>query len=306
MAGPRIITLTTDFGEADGYVGAMKGVMLGLYPTAQFVDISHAIGAQDIAAGAFVLYRAYAYFPPDTIHVAVVDPGVGSARRAVLLVTANGLFVGPDNGLFTYVLREAAARAVGWTEVDGVPAVWDPGFDLTAILRHGDPAQLPHVYALTATNYWQPTRSATFHGRDVFAPVAAQLAAGVPPAAFGPAIAPASLNLLSGITTTVAGGIIYGRVIACDQFGNLITNIAAGLAAALGPAPTLEVTVAGHPISGIAATYAAVPSGSLLALINSSGLLEIAVREGHAARQLGVRVGAEVQCRRADLLAPGA
>jgi S-adenosylmethionine hydrolase len=300
MASVPIITLTTDFGLADGYVGTMKGVILGLASQARIVDISHAIAPQDIAGGAFVLYRAAPYFPPDTIHVAVVDPGVGSARRAMLLATDHGWFVGPDNGLFTYVLREAAARAAGGVEAADLPAVWDPRFDLVDALRSADPARLPAAYALTNPAYWRPTRSATFHGRDVFAPVAAHLAAGVPPAVVGPPLPLTDLTLLPIVTPTVSATGIAGRVIACDHFGNLITNIAAGLLAPLGPPSRVRVTLAGRPLPGVQPTYAAVPPGSPLALINSAGLLEIAVRDGHAGRQLGVGEGASVICTRAD------
>lgn len=306
MAGPPIITLTTDFGAADGYVGTMKGVILGLDPHPPIVDISHAVAPQDVAGGAFVLYRAYPYFPPDAIHVAVVDPGVGSARQALALVTAHGLFVGPDNGLFTYVLREAVARAVGWAEAPGVPAVWDPRFDLDAALPAAPPARLPQAYALANPTYWRPTRSATFHGRDVFAPVAAHLATGVPPAALGPPLALDHLVRLPDPTPTLGEGAIQGRVIACDHFGNLITNIAAGLLPALGPAPGVRVTLAGRALVGVQPTYADVAPGTLLALINSAGLLEIAVREGHAGRQLGVGVGAPVGCAGADSAPRGA
>jgi S-adenosylmethionine hydrolase len=300
MAEAPIITLTTDFGLADGYVGTMKGVILGVEPGARIVDISHAVAPQDIAGAAFVLYRAYAYFPPDTIHVAVVDPGVGSARRAVLLATDHGWFVGPDNGLFTYVLREAAARAAGWVETAGLPAVWDPRFDLADALRAADPARLPTAYALTNPAYWQPTRSATFHGRDVFAPVAAHLAARVPPDAVGPPLPLDRLTLLPQVTPTVTAAGIAGRVIACDHFGNLITNVAAGLLAPLGPLPTVRVTLAGRSLPGVQPTYAVVAPGTPLALINSAGLLEIAVRDGHAGRQLGLGVGAAVVCSGAD------
>jgi S-adenosylmethionine hydrolase len=296
MAEARIITLTTDFGLADGYVGTMKGVILGLDPRTPIVDLSHAIAPQDVAGGAFVLYRAAAYFPPDTIHVAVVDPGVGSARQALALVTDHGLFVGPDNGLFTHVLREAVARAMGWPEVAGVPAVWDPRFDLAASLAAAEPARLPLAYALTNPAYWRPTRSATFHGRDVFAPVAAHLAGGVPPAALGPPLPLDSLIRLPDPTPTLDSGAIRGRVIACDHFGNLITNIAAGLLPPLGPAATVGVTLAGQTLSGVRPTYTDVPPGTVLALINSAGLLEIAVRDGHAGQRLGVGVGEPVVC----------
>lgn len=298
MAATPIITLTTDFGEADGYVGTMKGVILGICPAARIVDLSHAVGPQDVAGGAFVLYRSAPYFPPGTIHVAVVDPGVGSTRRALLLVTADGLFVGPDNGLFTYVLRDAVARARGWTGRDGVPAVWDPGFDLAAVLAATDPAPGPQSYLLANPAYGRPTRSATFHGRDVFAPVAAHLAAGVAPGTVGPALSLTDLILLPGVTPTVTPTAIQGRVIAADHFGNLITNIAAGLVAPLGPPESLQVTAGAQRLRGIAPTYAAGAPGTPLALLNSADLLEIAVREGHAGRALGLGVGAPVICTR--------
>ena len=293
----RIITLTTDFGEADGYVGAMKGVILGRYPQAQLVDLSHQVAPQDIGAGAFVLYRACPYFPPETIHVAVVDPGVGSAREALALVTDQGLFVGPDNGLFTYILREAVARAAGGA-AGPVPPVWDPAFDLAAAMDAADPDRLPQAYALTDPAYWLPGRSATFHGRDVFAPVAAHLARGVAPARLGPALPLTRLTLLPAVTPRVEPDGIRGQVIHVDHFGNLITNIAAGLLPRLDAPEDLHVSVARYRLRGIHPAYMAAPVGTPVALINSAGLLEIAVRDGHAARELGIGPGALVTCRR--------
>jgi S-adenosylmethionine hydrolase len=296
VAEARVITLTTDFGLADGYVGTMQGVILGICPAARIVDLSHAVGAQDVAGGAFVLYRAVPYFPPGTVHVAVVDPGVGSARRAILLVTADALFVGPDNGLFTYVLREAVAQAAGWTGHDGVPAPWDPSFDLAATFQTTDPARLPQAYALENPAYWRPARSATFHGRDVFAPVAAHLAAGADPATAGPSIPLDHLARLPDVTPTMTPTTIQGRIIAVDHFGNAISNIAAGLLATLGPPATIWISAGPYQGQGVAPTYAGVAPGTPLALINSAGLLEIAVREGHAAGQLGIGVGTPVVC----------
>ena len=262
----RIITLTTDFGQADGYVGTMKGVILGIAPGTTIVDLSHEIAPQDIAAGAFVLARAYPYFPPATIHVAVIDPGVGSTRRPILLSTPRGLFVGPDNGLFSPVL--AAEDAV-------------------------------ETYHLDRPERWLPVVSTTFQGRDIFAPVAAHLAQGVPPAALGTPVPPAGLVRLLAPAPTVAGGEVRGQILYIDRFGNAITNIPAALLAGLGPAATLVVTAGGQEISGVQTTYAAGAPGALLALVGSAGLLEIAVRDGHAAHTLSCRVGDPVSCRAA-------
>lgn len=294
-----IITLTTDFGQADGYVGTMKGVMLARAPQAQLVDLSHEIAPQDVLAGAFVLARAYRYFPPQTIHLAVIDPGVGTSRRALLLETAQGRFIGPDNGLFSLVLRETVAQAAGWTNIPAdVPALWHPAFDLDAALQSAPRERLPRAYALTNADYWLPEGpGATFHGRDVFAPVAAHLAAGEPPERLGTPVPLASLVLLPHLTPTLLPDAIQGRVIAVDRFGNLITNIAAGLLRALGPLETLEVTLDKRRLVGVQSTYGAVAAGEPLALINSAGLLEIAVTNGSAAQTFQTSVGAAVHCR---------
>jgi S-adenosylmethionine hydrolase len=185
-----IITLTTDFGTRDGYVGAMKGVILGVAPTASVVDISHEISPQDVAEGAFVLASACPCFPPATIHVAVVDPGVGTERRGVLIETERYVLIGPDNGLFS-----------------GVLAV-DP---------------LVRAVSLENPSLMRPDVSATFHGRDVFAPAAAHIARGVPVAEFGPEVAsPVELNLWRAESTS---GCVTGRVVHIDGFGNCVTNI---------------------------------------------------------------------------------
>lgn len=295
----EIITLTTDFGQADGYVGTMKGVMLARAPQARLVDLSHEIAPQDVLAGAFVLARAYRYFPPETVHVAVVDPGVGTSRRAVLLETAQGRFVGPDNGLFSLALRETVALAINWSGSPAdVPALWHPGFDLAAALRGAAAERLPRAYALTNAAYWLSGLGATFHGRDVFAPVAAHLAAGELPERLGTPIPLASLVLLPHLLPTLHPEAIEGRVIAVDRFGNLITTIAAGLLRALGPLERLEVELGALRLVGVQAAYGAVPAGEPLALINSAGLLEIAVANGSAAQTFHAGVGAAVSCQR--------
>ena len=262
-----LITLLTDFGAGDGYVGVMKGVILGIAPDVRIVDLSHEVGAQDIAAGAFILKRAYRYFPPDAIHVAVVDPGVGSARRGILLVTEHGRFVGPDNGLFTYPLADAAAPAAY--------ELREPAYRLLAVSR-------------------------TFHGRDIFAPAAAHLARGATPASFGPPIPPESLVRLPHPTPEMTQGVAWGHIIYIDHFGNAISDISAAMVAALGATRQVQVECAGIRLTGVAATYAEGAMDAPLALITSDGLLEIAVRNGNAARRLGVRVGHEVVCRSAE------
>jgi S-adenosylmethionine hydrolase len=313
-----LITLTTDFGQADGYVGTMKGVILSRASHTHIIDLSHEIAPQDIAAGAFVLYRAYRYFPPDAIHVAVVDPGVGTSRRALLLVTDQGRFVGPDNGLFSYVLREAIAFSAGWSGTPAnVPAVWHPDFDIDAALATTPQEYLPAAYVLNNPSYWlegpsadtqatgehggapasqAPTVGVTFQGRDLFAPVAAHLAKNVAPADLGQPIPLETLTLLPAPASLLAPGVIEGRVISIDHFGNLVSNIAAGLLPALGPLETLRITRGTQCLQGIHSTYATTPPGTPLALINSAGLLEIAIREGNAARRLGGHVGDTVVC----------
>jgi S-adenosylmethionine hydrolase len=251
-----IITLTSDFGLADGYVGIMKGVILGICPEARLVDLSHDIAPQNVAQAAFVLTHAAPYFPAGTIHLAVVDPGVGSSRRPIVVQTSHALFVGPDNGLFTYALTEEGCQA------------WE----------------------LICPAFWLPQVSRTFHGRDIFAPVAAHLARGVPPWQLGRPVADL-VRLPLAEPGRCADGRITGQVIYTDRFGNLITNV---------PAEWVEgrrwrVEIVGQRIDGPRATYAAVERGALLALVSSAGTVEIAVREGNAAKQLGVKEGEAVE-----------
>src|SRR4051794_10853633 len=198
---PPVITMTTDFGQYDGYVGTMKGVMYTLLPDALVVDISHDVTPQQIHEGAFILYRAYRYFPASAIHIAVVDPGVGSVRRPILLVTRHGTFVGPDNGIFTYVLRAEQmpaptpelARAPVWAGgMWGVAPNWagaDSEMESPAAHEEAYPEEsaapaydeLPKAYHLVNPDYWLPSVSTTFHARDIFVPVAAHLASGAHP-----------------------------------------------------------------------------------------------------------------------------
>jgi len=273
-----VITLTTDFGTTDGYVGAMKGVLLSIAPQARLVDISHEIPAHDIRRAAFVLYTAVPFFPPGTVHLAVVDPGVGTRRRAIALQTPRCFFVGPDNGLFTYVLAEAET----WKGVE----LRDPAY------------RLPQV-------------SATFHGRDLFAPAAAHLVAGVPLDRLGPPIADPTLLPLPRLEVDEQG--LAGEVLYVDRFGNVVTSLGRWqwegddllLTAAFRratsrlrfPAAKIEVTLARQVIPGVRRTYGEAAPGEMLALIGSTGFLEIAVRQGSAAQRLRVQPGDPVAVR---------
>jgi S-adenosylmethionine hydrolase len=277
-----LITLTTDFGVADGYVGTMKGVMLGIAPQAQLVDITHEITPQDVRQTAYVLYTATPFFPPHAVHLVVVDPGVGSARRPIAVRTAWGTFVGPDNGVFSYVMAAAPAAEA--------------------------PAEA--AFELANPRYRLPQVSHTFHGRDIFAPAAAHLAAGVAIDELGPPVPdPVSLPLPS---LEVGPRLARGEVLHADHFGNVITSI--GLLEWRGEELSLEpafqgaggerarleagkaLVVAGErEIAGVHRTYAEVKHGEVLALVGSEGHLEIAVREGSGADRLGLQPGDPVE-----------
>jgi S-adenosyl-L-methionine hydrolase (adenosine-forming) len=248
-----IITLTTDFGDADGYVGAMKGVILSLAPHATVIDISHAVPAQQVRHAARVLATAAPFFPPGTIHVAVVDPGVGSQRRGIALQTPTAMFVGPDNGLFSPFLRAGIACVA-----------------LTNPAAHHHPV------------------SATFHGRDIFAPVAAHLSNDMPLAALGPAVDD-PVMWSEPQPQRLPGGRLRAQVIYVDRFGNLVTNVGP-----LSGGGDVRVRIGGTALL-VRRTYANVEPGELVALIGSSGYLEIAVRDGSAAERLGMDVGAPVE-----------
>jgi hypothetical protein len=256
---PPIITLLTDFGTADAYAGIMKGVILGRCPDAVLVDLTHGIAPQDVLAGALVLRSAVDFFPAGTIHLAVVDPGVGSARAAVLVETPRACLIGPDNGL----LAPAAAH-----------------LGIARIIELADPA------------YRLPVVRATFHGRDIFAPAAAHLAAGVPTTAFGPpraVLAPLALP-----ATRWEGGQLVGEVIRVDGFGNLVTNIGESALASF-RGGTVSVSIAGCTAIPLVSTYADVAPGQAAALIGSWGQLEIAVRGSSAAAVLGAKAGTPVR-----------
>ena len=253
----------------------MKGVVLGLNPRAVIVDVSHDIDPQITAHGAFVLGRAYPSFPGNAVHVAVVDPGVGTSRRAILLVTPTGRFLAPDNGLLTYPVRES------------------PEYDEAVRGRRFlEPVEAPvpagcAAYELSNHSLWRATLSDTFHGRDVFAPVAAHLSLGVPPEEVGERLQ--SMVCLCIPHPQERGSTLAGHVVHVDVFGNLITTIDGEALRQR----SLEVSVKGHRIRGISRSYESTGPDTL-AIVGSHGSLEVAVRNGNAARELGAQVGDEV------------
>jgi len=280
-----IITLTTDFGTSSSYAGAMKGVMLGICPEATIVDISHDIPPQDIAHGAFVIACATPYFPSGTVHVCVVDPGVGTARRALLVVTPSGMFLVPDNGLITLVLE-------GLSGIDSTTEVSIPdeaGFldSFTSPL----PADCS-AYVLAGQEYWRQPISETFHGRDIFAPIAAHIARGARPESLGEAVD--ETVRLSVPRPQKLGATLEGRIIFIDHFGNLVSNIRSTDL----PGGRIVFEVQDRRVSGLSRTYAG--CGELLALIGSHGCLEIAEPMGNAARSLRAKVGDPIRLTASD------
>jgi S-adenosyl-L-methionine hydrolase (adenosine-forming) len=256
-----IVTLLTDFGAADYFVAAMKGVILGLAPDVTLVDVTHEIPPQDVAGAAFTLAAAYESFPAGTIHLAVVDPGVGSARRPVV-VAGRHLFVGPDNGIFTHVYeREPGAR----------------------------------VFHLTRDELFRKPVSATFHGRDVFAPVAGALAAGLAPEMAGDQIGDPVRFHEVGVET-LPDGALRARVLHVDRFGNCVTGFRSDHPGEGAFRPGFRLQVEGVEIRALLDHYAAagVPPGEPFAIWGSAGFLEVVVNRGSAARRLGVAAGSPV------------
>ena len=272
-----IITLTSDFGSRDGYAGAMKGVILGICPDANIVDISHELPPHDVPHAAFVLSTACPYFPPDAVHVAVVDPGVGTERRPIVLTAPTGTFVAPDNGLLTHVLTTHGVHPTGKP---------NDTTDRLALSQVNLPDECA-AYVLNLDRYWLKPTSKTFHGRDIFAPAAAHLASGVSPEELGEPIA--TLQCLDIPRPAERHGVIEGRVIHVDRFGNLVSNIRLDNQT---PGSVL-VKIAGRRIQGLSRSYAA--AGEILAIVGSHGYLEVALRNGSAAKQLGAGVGAKME-----------
>jgi S-adenosylmethionine hydrolase len=257
-----IVTLTTDFGVRDGYVGAMKGVVLSMAPQATLVDITHGVPAHDVAAGAVALAQAAALFPIGTIHVAVVDPGVGGARADLVVEAEGRFFVGPDNGVLSMAARGPR-----------------------------------RIYRIEAAAFRREPVSPTFHGRDVFAPAAARLATGVPAAEAGPLI-DAMVELVSVPLRRHGGArgeVIEGEVVYVDGFGNLITSLPANL---VPEGAAIEIVAADgrfEPVLG--RTFSDVDIGTLVAYIGSGGQLEIARRDGSAADRIGAERGTKILVR---------
>ena len=271
-----IITLTTDFGYDDAYVGAVKGAILNINPQANIVDISHSIKPQDILQAAFILNTAYRYFPKETVHVAIVDPGVGSERRGIILKTPSAIFVAPDNGILSYViddlfsvdLRSVVEQTHGLTEL-----VFKKGLEAAAI---------------TDPRFWRHPVSPTFHGRDIFAPVAAGLSLGISPYEFGEKIS--SLRVLPIVKPSLdPDGHVVGQVLHVDRFGNLITNIRSSNL----PGKNIMIESGGRRIQGISDYYA--QKEGIMAVVGSSGYLEISLRDGSACDFLGIVVGDEIR-----------
>ena len=274
-----VITLTTDFGTRDSYVGAMKGVILSRCPQANIVDISHEIEPQAVLQGAYVLDTATRHFPTHSIHVAVVDPGVGSDRKLIAVSTPSGTFVAPDNGLISLAIRKHVKTLDTLSKDAGETR------DVQQVLVQ---ARLSHEcrgVVLDDPSFWLPEVSRTFHGRDVFAPVAAHLAAGAPISEVG-----SPIQTLEAFSTSrpaedeVAGG----TVVHIDRYGNLITDI---------PAESVPdgaaFEVAGRRIVGLSRSYSEA-AGELLAIIGSEMTVEIALGDGNAAQILGATVGDRV------------
>ena len=249
----KIITLLTDFGTADYFVGAVKGAILSVNPKAVIVDLTHEIPPQDIAAGAFTLLAAYKTFPAGTIHVGVVDPGVGSTRRPVIVSANKQFFVGPDNGLFTYIYdREPSHK----------------------------------IFHVTAEKYFRPDPSSTFHGRDIFAPVAAALSNGVKPREFGPRISDAVRLPVSLEPEILKNGDVRARIIHIDRFGNCVTNITRDFVK-----PNASLLINRKTIRQFRNFYGEDSSDSPFAIWGSAGFLEISINGGSAAKTLGVNTG---------------
>lgn len=257
-------------------MGTMKGVILGIAPDARIVDITHQVPPQSVHEAAYVLWSAVPYFPPGTVHVVVVDPGVGSQRRPIAVRAGAATFVGPDNGAFSYVLAETGT----WRRDSGVESE-------EAEIGDQDTCAVLH---LDQPKYWLPQVSQTFHGRDIFSPVAAHLVAGVPFEDLGsPIHDPITFPLPE--PSRLVDGRIQGRIVHVDRFGNLISNLPGAWLA--GRQWTIQI--ADVRLVGPNPTYTAVSPGEMVALTGSGGVLEVAVRNGSAAQRLGTQAGEPIQ-----------
>jgi S-adenosylmethionine hydrolase len=255
-----IITLLTDFGLKDPYVASMKGVILSINPRCTLVDITHQVNSHDIKEGAFILGRAYSNFPKRTIHLSVVDPGVGSTRKPILIVTNDYFFVGPDNGLFTIALRKERVK---------------------------------RTVVLTNRKFSLSEISSTFHGRDIFAPVAAYLSLGVKPESFGPSIK--SWHEISFPGPAMKEGNLIGGIVHVDAFGNLVSNIGRKSLLQFSKGRPFVIKIGKRTMRGLKKGYWEGRKDEPMALIGSGGLLEISVREGSAQKALKIKKGDPIQ-----------
>lgn len=261
MAKTTLVTLLTDFGTKDPYVAAMKGTILRACPQAQIVDLSHDVPPQDILAAAMVLWQAAPHFPIGTLHVVVIDPTVGTDRRILAGQFGGQRFLFPDNGVITFIAEHLAAEA---------------------------------LVSVRNTQYLSPEASMTFHGRDVFAPVAGHLLNGLPMERLGPR--PDSYRMLEIPPPRQEGNALIARVIYIDRFGNLVSNVSRQLLIEMGwELDRIRVTCAGRDIGPLEGTYAFVSPGRPLALINSMDLVEVAANRESAAANLNADIGAEVR-----------
>ncbi|MDE1888772.1 MAG: SAM-dependent chlorinase/fluorinase [Planctomycetota bacterium] len=291
MRRQRSITLLTDFGYQDAYAGIMKGIIAEINPLANIIDICHNVPPQDIFNGAYLLYTAYKYFPKDTIHVAIVDPGVGSKRDIVCMKTKDYFFLVPNNGILSFIVQEEKPKG---------------------------------IFRVTNNKYFLPTTSNTFHGRDIFAPIAAHLSLGVKPQLLGIKIS--QLTLLDiPKPTSKKTGILEGQIIYIDRFGNLITNIKREHLAQYSlnqtqnkdqwsedrsqtsdtlkktskkkiplPCNTIETTIGKKKIRGLSKTYTDAKPGEPLVLFGSAGFLEVSVNQGNAQKYFRVNNGNKI------------
>ena len=265
MKGTPIV-LTTDFGQADEYVGVLKGVILSINPDAVLVDLSHAIPPQDIGGAAALIFRNHAYFPAASLHLCVVDPGVGTERRIIIVSACGQLFLGPDNGVFSRIL-EADDKA--------------------------------KVHELTNRNWFLEDISSTFHGRDIMAPAAAHISLGAPIAEAGPSVSKESCTITAASLPLCSDSEIVGEISTIDSFGNLITNIEKIHLDALVRESGLTVRIKSTEVQFHQTSYGHLPNQGPAALLNSSNLLEICIKNGNAAELLDVQVGERVlvSCR---------
>jgi S-adenosylmethionine hydrolase len=267
LARPQIVTLTTDFGLADPYAGALKGVLLDVFPEVRIVDITHAVQAFDVFDGALAISESYSYFPSGTVHMVVVDPGVGSERRPILATIGEHYFVAPDNGVLSLVYERAERELAG-----------------SVLVRE-----------ITSTHYFRQPVSSTFHGRDVFAPVAANLAKGVDSQKFGDEITD-YVRFAAPKPKVAPDQSLRGVVLKIDRFGNLVTNIRASDAPQLlgeNP-PPCRIKAGTQEITDICTHYAQGTPGKPFGIFGSMGYLEISINRGTAAKLLGIGKGAEV------------